>query len=217
MTNLTSEMPGRHDLVDANELGAWILPISQDVSVAVGRYELKYIEYITAGVTLPGVPAYCEQGFVWRNRFIPALDIHSLISHRRSPATKGEQLAAIVAYENAAGEIDVGAILLRGIPKLVGIAPQQSVEISRLQAEWQLLAQAAFHVSIDSQLESQIESQTESQMRSQIRDTSSADGDKFIDNDLSDRSRPDTQQAILPVLDLRLLFDTTPADLLAMH
>src|SRR6187402_2397137 len=102
MESFVNDLPD--DVKDPNELGAWILPISQDVSVAVGRYELKYIEYISAGVTLPGVPAYCEQGFVWRNRFIPALDIQNLVSRRRVSAPAGEQLAAIVAYENASGE-----------------------------------------------------------------------------------------------------------------
>ena len=96
---------------------------------------------------MPGVPAYREQGFVWRNRFIPALDLQSLVSRRRvSALVESEQLAAIVAYENSVGKIGLGAILLRGIPKLVDIAPQQSVAVSQLQAEWKLFTQAASHV-----------------------------------------------------------------------
>lgn len=128
----------------APELGAWILPISATASVAVGRYELKYIEYISACVSLPGLPAFCEQGFVWRNRFIPAIDIHSLLTRRRLPATEGEQLAAIIAYENALGELATGAILLRGVPKLSSVKPSQSVALTELSPELQLLAQAAF-------------------------------------------------------------------------
>lgn len=128
----------------AQELGAWILPISANASVAVGRYELKYIEYISACVSLPGLPAFCEQGFVWRNRFIPALDIHSLLTRRRLPVTEGEQLAAIIAYENGQGELAMGAILLRGVPKLAPVKPSQSVALTELNPELQLLAQAAF-------------------------------------------------------------------------
>ena len=127
------------------ELGAWILPISSTASVAVGRYELKYIEYISACVSLPGLPAFCEQGFVWRNRFIPALDIHSLLTRRRLPVTEGEQLAAIIAYENRLGELAMGAILLRGVPKLSPVKPSQSVALTELSPELQLLAQAAFN------------------------------------------------------------------------
>ena len=126
------------------DLAAWILPISSTQSVAVGRYELKYIEYVDAVVELPGLPAFCEQGFVWRNRFIPALDVWSLLTRRRMPVTNVEHLAAIIAYENAQGEIALGAILLAGVPKLLAIAPAQSVAVTELQQEWQLLAQAAF-------------------------------------------------------------------------
>ncbi len=128
----------------AQELAAWILPISATASVAVGRYELKYIEYISTCVSLPGLPAFCEQGFVWRNRFIPAVDIHSLLTRRRLPATEGEQLAAIIAYETALGELAMGAILLRGVPKLSSVKPSQSVALTELNPELQLLAQAAF-------------------------------------------------------------------------
>lgn len=126
------------------DLAAWILPISSTASVAVGRYELKYIEYISACVSLPGLPAFCEQGFVWRNRFIPALDIQSLLTRRRLPVAEGEQLAAIIAYENAQGELAMGAILLRGVPKLSSVKPSQGVALSELSNELQLLAQAAF-------------------------------------------------------------------------
>lgn len=132
--------------IESVELGAWLLPVSPDVTVAVGRYELKYIEYINSCVTLPGVPAFCEQGFVWRNRFIPALDIYSLVTRRRMPLPDGEQLAAIIAYENAVGTIEMGAILLRGVPKLLSVKPEQSVAISELRREWQLMSQAAFKV-----------------------------------------------------------------------
>jgi chemotaxis signal transduction protein len=139
--------------------------------VAVGRYELKYIEYINACVRLPGLPAYCEQGFLWRDRFIPALDIHELVSRRRTRVQEEERMAAIIAYENGEGQIDMGAIFLRGIPRLLPVKPEQSVAINNLDTTWQLLAHAAF-----------------------------ADQDQCY-----------------PVLDLRALFDRTPADLLAMH
>lgn len=128
----------------APELSAWLLPISSTHSVAVGRYEVKYIESVNAVVSLPGLPAFCEQGFMWRNRFIPALDVWSLLTRRRMPSRNSEHLAAIIMYENAQGDLAVGAILLAGVPKLVGVAVAQSVAITELHQEWQLLAHAAF-------------------------------------------------------------------------
>lgn len=159
------------DAVITPELSAWLLPISPTQSVAVGRYELKYIEYVDALVSLPGLPAFCEKGFMWRDRFIPALDLWSLLTHRRMPSQNSEHLAAIIIYENAQGDLAVGAILLAGVPKLVAVAPAQSVAITELHQEWQPLAQAAF------------------------KDASTT----------------------YPVLNLRCLFDKTPADLLSLH
>lgn len=158
-------------IANGANLGAWLLPISANASVAVGRYELKHIEYVSDCITLPGLPAFCESGFVWRDQFIPALDLYSLVTHRRHATAEGERMAAIVAYEDTRGEICVGAILLRGVPKLVNVTPAQSIAVADLASEWQLLAAAAFK-----------------------------DG-----------------QASYPVLDLRSLFDKSPADLLAMH
>ena len=125
-------------------LGSWILPISAKATVAVGKYELKYIEYISSCVSLPGLPAFCEQGFIWRNQFIPALDIHSLVTRRRMQGTDKEQLAAIIAYEDAQGTLTMGAILLRGVPKLLPVKASQSVSLAELAPEFQSLSQAAF-------------------------------------------------------------------------
>jgi chemotaxis signal transduction protein len=144
MNDISHAIPANPNESAVQDLAAWILPISPTQSVAVGRYELKYIEYVDTIVTLPGLPAFCEQGFIWRNRFIPALDLWSLLTRRRIPATSTEHLAAIIAYENTHGELAVGAILLAGVPKLLGVAATQSVALTDLHQEWQLLAQAAF-------------------------------------------------------------------------
>jgi chemotaxis signal transduction protein len=162
------------NLVDgqcALELGAWVLPISPETSVAIGRYELKHIEFINTSISLPGLPAFCEQGFVWRNHFVPMLDLQSLISRRRMAATQTEQLAAIIAFERSQGDLAIGAILLRGVPKLVRVAAAQSVATGELDSDWQRFALAAFR----------------------------------------DNNR------LYPVLDLRCLFDKSPADLLSLH
>lgn len=152
-------------------LGAWLLPIDSATSVAIGRYELKYIEYINTSLRVPGLPAYCEQGFIWRDQFIPALDLHELVTRCRTRPSEGERMAAIIAYENANGKIDIGALFLQGVPRLLEVSPQQSRATSTLASPWQLLAHAAF----------------------------TADDHTY------------------PVLDLRALFDQTPADLLSMH
>jgi chemotaxis signal transduction protein len=162
---------GAVDAQHALELGAWVLPISASASVAVGRYELKHIEFVNTSLTLPCLPAFCEQGFLWRNQFVPLLDLHSLISRRRMTLTAAEQLAAIIAYETAEGALAVGAILLRGVPRLIRVTPAQSMSVNELAVDLQRLAHAAFK----------------------------------------------DEKALYPVLDLRALFDKSPAALLALH
>ncbi|MFO1388265.1 chemotaxis protein CheW [Cellvibrio sp.] len=125
------------------QLSAWILPISSSEVVAVGQYELKHIESVSSLVSLPGLPAFCEQGFVWRDRFIPALDLWSLVTRKR-PVSAKEGLAAIIAYESTEGELAMGAILLSGVPKLLPVSASQSVAITELASHWQMLVQAAF-------------------------------------------------------------------------
>ncbi len=126
------------------ELGAWLLPIGQDQFVSVGRYELKHLEYIGKLVSLPGLPAFCERGFLWREKFIPAVEIQSLVARKRITVSDSEQLAAIVAYEDIDGEILLGAILLQGVPKLISVNPSQSVSLYELSEKFRRLAQAAF-------------------------------------------------------------------------
>ena len=125
------------------QLAAWVLPVSPTESVAVGQYELKHIEPVNSLVSLPGLPAFCETGFVWRDHFIPALDLRSLVTCKRSAPVK-ESLAAIIAYESAKGELGMGAILLCGVPKLVSVSASQSVALTALPQQWQMVAQAAF-------------------------------------------------------------------------
>ncbi len=127
-------------------LDAWLLPIGKGMEVAIGQRELKYIEYLTQPVELPGLPAYCKQGFLWRGRFVPALDLLSLATRRRSPGTDGDNTVAIVAYEQRNDlQLGLGAICLRGIPRHIQLdARSQAADVNSLQGIWQLLAAAAF-------------------------------------------------------------------------
>lgn len=130
---------------DDESLEAWLLPIGKGITVAVGRYELKYIEYPQTKLTLPGLPAYCEQGFVWREHFVPIIDLLGLISRRRSPSTENDDMVAVIAYEQGAdSQLAVGAIALRGVPQPVAVDAMQAVSATELEGVWPLLSLAAF-------------------------------------------------------------------------
>lgn len=128
-----------------SSLNAWLLPIGGGVTVALGRYQLKYIEYPEQLVTLPGLPAYCEQGFIWREQFVPILNLLGLATRRRLAETRAEKMVAVVAYEQAGqSSLGIGALNLEGPPQHVTLAPDQAEASSQLDGVWALLASAAF-------------------------------------------------------------------------
>jgi len=132
------------DFESHSPLQAWLLPISESTTVALGQAELKYLEQIHNPVVVPGLPAYSEQGFVWREQFIPILNLQQLVSRRRS-ALPEQQLVAIIAYQSdSLAELQLGALALSSLPRLTEIEPEQAQPPEALAQHWQPLAHAAF-------------------------------------------------------------------------
>lgn len=125
-------------------LQAWLLPIAEGMTVALGQAELKYLEQVQTPVVVPGLPAYSEQGFIWREQFIPIINLHQLITRRRTRLSE-EQLVAIVAYQSEEEEsLQLGALALSNMPRLAEIDPEQAQPADNLVGAWQTLAHAAF-------------------------------------------------------------------------
>lgn len=144
MSDVDHEAP----LYDA-PLQAWLLPIGGGMTVALGQSELKYLEQIESPVVVPGLPAYSEQGFIWREQFIPIINLQQLITRRRTPLPD-EQLVAIVAYQpDTSAELQLGALALSDLPSLTDIDPEQAQPLGVLPRPWHPLAHAAF--SLDKQ------------------------------------------------------------------
>lgn len=124
------------------QLDGWLLPIADDVIVAIGRYELKYIEYLAAEVGYASAKG--ARDFFWRGRYIPVLDVATLAEASAEDATLSERIVAIVAYEDIAGNLLMGAIFLVDIPQMVHINSSQCVAVELLPHPWPSLAHAAF-------------------------------------------------------------------------
>lgn len=134
----------RSDRPEALPLQAWLLPIAEGMTVALGPAELKYLEQIQTPVVVPGLPAYSEQGFIWREQFIPIINLQQLITRRRTPLPQ-EQLVAIVAYQSGDDEpLQLGALALSDMPRLTEIDPEQAQPLDALAGPWQRLAHAVF-------------------------------------------------------------------------
>lgn len=134
----------RDALPEESPLQAWLLPIADGMTVALGQAELKYLEQIQTPVVVPGLPAYSEQGFIWREQFIPIINLQQLITRRRTPLPE-EQLVAIVAYQCSEEEsLQLGALALSDMPRLTELDPEQAQPLDILAGPWQPLAHAAF-------------------------------------------------------------------------
>lgn len=124
------------------QLDAWLLPVADDVTIAIGRYELKYIEHVAAGDLKTSLKGAGD--FFWRGRYIPVLDIAALAEVKTLPPVAGERIVAIVAYEDLAGNLLMGAIFLVDVPQMIHIHPSQNVAVEFMPHPWPQLAHAAF-------------------------------------------------------------------------
>lgn len=148
-----------------DQLEAWILPLSDTVSVALGRGELKYLEHVepisqaeptdqvTHAVRLERFPAEelpssCLSAFRWHERLVPLVSLSKLIhlpENLPEGSRSSEQLVAIVAYQTQADEtLRLGALPLYGVPKLVQVDPAQAQPCSQLEEPWREFSHAAF-------------------------------------------------------------------------
>lgn len=134
---------------------AWLLPLNDTVSVALGRAELKYLEHLEQFDTLnraageddsssEALPGYCRSSFLWRDLRIPLISLAHL-ANLPERTTENEQLVAIVAYQLEPDEtLHLGALPLSAVPKLIQVIPEQAHPCSELAAPWRDFAHAAF-------------------------------------------------------------------------
>lgn len=124
-------------------LSAWRLTLSDGIEIVLAQGELKYLEQVTQVVTVPGLPAYSSQGFVWREQLIPLLQLSQLLTSR--PLTcPNAPLVAIVAYRSSGKEtLQLGALPLAGKPELIQVSAEQARPVDSLSGRWPHLSCAA--------------------------------------------------------------------------
>lgn len=124
-------------------LNAWLLTLSDGVEIVLAQGEVKYLEQVTQVVTVPGLPAYSSQAFVWREQLIPLLQLSHLLSSRPLAGPKAP-LVAIVAYRSGEGEtLHLGALPLAGKPELIQVTAEQARPLESLSERWPHLSCAA--------------------------------------------------------------------------
>lgn len=126
-----------------SSLNAWLLTLSDGIEIVLAQGEVKYLEQVTQVVTVPGLPAYSSQAFVWREQLIPLLQLSHLLSPRPTAGAK-TSLVAIVAYRSGASEtLHLGALPLAGKPELIQVTAEQARPLDCLSERWPHLSCAA--------------------------------------------------------------------------
>ncbi|BFM16707.1 hypothetical protein R50073_28900 [Maricurvus nonylphenolicus] len=130
---------------------AWLLHLSQHLCVAVGRYELKYLETDYELIQVPGAPDYCNRCIHWQGQLIPLLEavqlLQDFVSSKSSLASEVSGLA-IVAYELQGGGdsqgMGLGALAVTRPPTLVGISAEQALDLQALPPRLRQHSRACF-------------------------------------------------------------------------
>jgi hypothetical protein len=130
---------------------AWLLQLSQNLCVAIGRYELKYLETDYELIQVPGAPDYCNRCIHWQEQLIPVLEAPRLLQASTSSAVLASEAAglaisglAIVAYEGQGQGMGLGALAVVHPPSLVAIAASQALDLQALPPRLRSYSRACF-------------------------------------------------------------------------
>jgi chemotaxis signal transduction protein len=130
---------------------AWILPITQTVSAAVGEFELVHVlPDHPAAFDIPQAPHYCRQVMVWQNRIVPLMDLAMRFQvpgwePEEKSGTAANRVIGILAYRAEGAEsLEYGALILSAIPRRCEVNDEQACPLPPWLTPWRRYASACF-------------------------------------------------------------------------
>lgn len=117
---------------------AWIVPLTNTVSAAVGEFELIHI-LTDAPVlfTLPRTPSYCQQVFVWNNKIIPLMNLVEKFALEDTATNNRHIIVSIFAYRaKKIGHPEYGALLLNATPYRREVSDEQACQLPLEFSAW---------------------------------------------------------------------------------
>ncbi len=121
---------------------AWIISIADNLSVAVGEFELVHIlPDLPVLIGIPQTPHYCQQVFVWQHKIVPVMDMVTRFAVMPSNTTP---TVAIFAYRTKAGLVEYGALLLTTMPRRVEVDNEQACALPEDLQIWQPYTRCCF-------------------------------------------------------------------------
>jgi chemotaxis signal transduction protein len=122
---------------------AWVLPLGDSLSAAVGQFEIVHIVHYPALFPVPGTPHYCNRVLVWQDQILPALDLSAWLTGRASQ--QNQNLVAIANYPDPTGsDMHYAGILLADIPSQVIVDDGEACDLPATPIGWGQLAISCF-------------------------------------------------------------------------
>jgi chemotaxis signal transduction protein len=126
---------------------AWIISLTDNVSAAVGEFELVHIlPDIPVLIEIPKTPIYCNKVFVWQHKIIPMMDIAVRFASTQSNTNP---IVGIFAYRTQAGLVEYGALLLTTMPRRLEVSDEQACALPTDLQHWRPYIKCCFQETQD--------------------------------------------------------------------
>lgn len=128
------------------KVSAWIMSITDTVSVSVGEFELVHI--LTDNpilFTVPTAPLYCQQVFVWQNKIIPLMNLAARFGLPETSTLSDSIVVSIFAYRaEKTGLIEYGALVSNATPRRSEVSNEQACPLPTDLSAWQPYIRCCF-------------------------------------------------------------------------
>jgi chemotaxis signal transduction protein len=120
------------------KIPAWIISITDTLSVAVGEFELVHIlPDMPELFHVPNAPPYCQQVFIWENKIIPVMNLAEKLCLEQHSATHSRIVISIFAYRiNRIGVAEYCALFSDSVPHQIDISDEQACPLSADLYSW---------------------------------------------------------------------------------
>lgn len=110
---------------------AWIMQITDTLSVAVGEFELIHILVDNPILfRLPKAPHYCQQVFIWQNKIIPIMNLAERFGLEKNTVTDEYIVVSIFAYRaEKTGIPEYAALFLNATPRRSEVSDDQACQL----------------------------------------------------------------------------------------
>jgi len=117
---------------------AWIISITDTLSVAVGEFELIHVLPDNPELfNIPTAPPYCQQVFIWQNKIIPVMNLAERFGLEKNATPNDHRVMTIFAYRTEKTALpEYGALSLNATPRRSEVSDTQACPLPTELSAW---------------------------------------------------------------------------------